>query len=76
MPRKQSPLPPGETLRAYRESQGWSQSGLAARLGCRKSLVSDVECGTRTPSLEWWHKTATTIGLDPSKLDKRLASNA
>lgn len=76
MSRKSTGAAPGETLRAYRESQGWSQSDLAARLGCRKSMVSDVECGTRTPTLEWWHKTATAIGLDPSTLDKRLASTA
>ena len=41
-----------ERLRALRESRGYSQKGLAKRLGCSPSLISSYETGERSPSLQ------------------------
>ena len=38
-----------ERLRALRESRGYSQKGLAKRLGCSPSLISSYETGERSP---------------------------
>ena len=38
-----------ERLRALRESRGYSQKGLAKRLGCSPSLISSYKTGERSP---------------------------
>lgn len=39
---------PFERLRAARERAGWSQRELAARLGCHRSTVGQLEAGITT----------------------------
>ncbi len=41
----------GTEVARRREEQGWSQTGLAAMVGCDRSAVSRWESGRRLPSL-------------------------
>ena len=52
-----------ERLRALRESRGYSQKGLAKRLGCSPSLISSYETGERSPSLQNLGELADCFGV-------------
>lgn len=51
-----------EQLRAWRKSRGWSQVVLADKLLCSDSLVSGVETGDKTPTLEFAIKCDEAFG--------------
>ena len=52
-----------ERLRILRESRGYSQKGLAKRLGCSPSLISSYETGERSPSLQNLGELADCFGV-------------
>ena len=53
-----------ERLRALRESRGYSQKGLAKRLGCSPSLIFILsETGERSPSLQNLGELADCFGV-------------
>lgn len=64
---------PGWRFRMARSRSGLSQGQLAARLRCRASYVSDLECGRRHATLEWLWDAALAMSVNPADLDDRLA---
>lgn len=50
-----------ERLRALRESRGYSQKGLAKRLGCSPSLISSYETGSAAPACRIWESWRTAL---------------
>lgn len=61
-----------ERLRALRESRGYSQKGLAKRLGCSPSLISSYETGERSPSLQNLGELADCFGVTADYLLGRI----
>lgn len=41
-----------ENIRFFRKQAGLTQEELAARFGCRKTLISNYEIGRNTPDIE------------------------
>lgn len=58
----------GENVRYYRKLKGMTQEQLAAEAGMERSYVSDLERGTRNPSVLALGRLADALGVDPSKL--------
>lgn len=66
---------PGPRFRDLRIRDGLTQAQVAEILGKGQVYISQVESGTRVPSLGWLFKVAEAMGWDPHELDPRLASN-
>lgn len=64
-----------ERLRILRESRGYSQKGLAKRLGCSSSLISSYETGERSPSLQNLGELADCFGVTADYLRDALRRN-
>jgi transcriptional regulator with XRE-family HTH domain len=65
---KGKPIPKfAEMVRTARESAGISQAQLAKLCGCGNSAISDIERGTRAPSLDLAARIADALKL-PTKL--------
>ena len=58
----------GKRVRALRREAGLSQEELAFRAGMKRSYVSDLERGTRNPSVRALHRLATGLSVPPAKL--------
>jgi transcriptional regulator with XRE-family HTH domain len=58
----------GHRIRATRETRGWTQSDLAARLGRTQTAVSYWESGRRAPSLDDLVDLARTLGVASADL--------
>lgn len=58
----------GENVRYYRKLKGMTQEQLAADAGMERSYVSDLERGTRNPSVLALGRLAAALKLAPSKL--------
>ena len=58
----------GENVRHYRKLKGMTQEQLAADAGLERSYVSDLERGTRNPSVLALGRLALALDLVPSKL--------
>ena len=58
----------GKTLRALRESRGFSQAELARRAGLGKSQVSRYERGKELPQLVSLEKLLGALGAEPLTL--------
>lgn len=58
----------GRRLRKVRESRGWSQERLAAKVGLDRSYVGGVERGERNISLENICKLAAALDVKPVEL--------
>ncbi len=58
----------GENVRYYRKLKGMTQEQLAADAGMERSYVSDLERGTRSPSVLALGRLAAALELSPSKL--------
>ena len=50
-------------LKELRTAQGWSQDVTAAKLGCSKSFLSEVENGKKNMSHPMMEATASLFGL-------------
>lgn len=61
----------GIAVRQSRESQGWSQEGLAERSDLNRSYVGEIERGRVIASLLTVEKLAVALQLSPSSLVKR-----
>jgi transcriptional regulator with XRE-family HTH domain len=60
----------GELVRRRREEFGLSQRDLAAQVGIDHSYVSDIERGTRFPSIELLPVLATSLGIGLSEFQQ------
>lgn len=58
----------GRNVREARRRAGMSQEQLAFEAGMKRSYVSDLERGTRNPSLKAIGRLAGALGLDPAEL--------
>lgn len=58
----------GENVRYYRKLKGMTQEQLAADAGMERSYVSDLERGTRSPSVMALGRLVAALDLVPSKL--------
>lgn len=64
----------GENVRHYRKLKGMTQEQLAAEAGMERSYVSDLERGTRNPSVLALGRLADALQVAPSKLLEALDS--
>jgi transcriptional regulator with XRE-family HTH domain len=60
----------GRNVREARQRAGMSQEQLAFEAGMKRSYVSDLERGTRNPSLKAIGRLASALGIPPHELLK------
>jgi transcriptional regulator with XRE-family HTH domain len=58
----------GRNVRAWRKRRGMSQEDLAAEAGMKRSYVSDMERGTRNPTIKALARLALALTVDPEEL--------
>ncbi|MGV9005939.1 MAG: helix-turn-helix domain-containing protein [Brevundimonas sp.] len=58
----------GKNVRAIRTEIGLSQEELAFRAGLKRSYLSDLERGTRNPTVRALGRIADALGVAPSRL--------
>lgn len=58
----------GENVRHYRKLKGLTQEQLAVAAGMERSYVSDLERGTRNPSVVALGRLAHALELEPKLL--------
>lgn len=58
----------GANVRRHRRLKGLSQERLALDAGMERSYVSDLERGTRNPSVRALGRLAEALGVEPSLL--------
>lgn len=58
----------GVNVRRFRKLKGMSQEQLALEAGMERSYVSDLERGTRNPSVRALGRLANALGVLPSAL--------
>ena len=58
----------GRNVRELRRQKGVSQEELAHEAGMKRSYVSDVERGTRNPSVRALGRLATALDVPPARL--------
>jgi len=58
----------GANVRRYRKLAGMSQEELSLESGMKRSYVSDLERGTRNPSVRALGRLADALGVEPSEL--------
>jgi transcriptional regulator with XRE-family HTH domain len=58
----------GLNVREARESRGLTQEDLEGMTGLRRSYISDLERGTRNPSIRALERIAAALGVLPSDL--------
>jgi transcriptional regulator with XRE-family HTH domain len=58
----------GRNVRAARLSKGLSQEQLAFEADMKRSYVSDLERGTRNPSIKALARLAAALGVEPGAL--------
>jgi transcriptional regulator with XRE-family HTH domain len=58
----------GRNVRRLREEAGLSQEQLAFEAGMKRSYLSDLERGTRNPSVRALGRLAVTLSVSPSQL--------
>ncbi len=61
----------GANVRRYRKLAGMSQEELALESGMKRSYVSDLERGTRNPSVRALGRLAAALKVEPSVLLER-----
>ena len=61
----------GVNVRRYRKLKGMSQERLALDAGMERSYVSDLERGTRNPSVRALGRLAKALGIEASNLLER-----
>jgi transcriptional regulator with XRE-family HTH domain len=65
----------GENVRRLRKTKGISQEELALDAGMKRSYLSDLERGTRNPSVRALGRLAEALGVEPEQLLKPVRSN-
>ena len=58
----------GENVRHHRKLKGLSQERLALDAGMERSYVSDLERGTRNPSVRALGRLAEALNVEPNTL--------
>ena len=58
----------GVNVRHHRKLKGMSQERLALDAGMERSYVSDLERGTRNPSVRVVGRLAEALGVEPDRL--------
>jgi transcriptional regulator with XRE-family HTH domain len=66
----------GAMLRKLREERGLSQEQLAFETGVHRTFVSQLERGLKTPSLATLFKLAAALGIEPSKMIRKLEAQS
>lgn len=61
----------GMNVRRHRKLKGLSQEKLALEAGVERSYVSDLERGTRNPSVRLLGRLAVALGVEPAALLER-----
>jgi len=61
----------GENVRRYRKLAGMSQEELSLQAEMKRSYVSDLERGTRNPSVRALGRLAEALKVEPHKLLER-----
>lgn len=61
----------GRNVRDWRKRRCLSQEELALEAGMKRSYVSDVERGTRNPSVKALERLARALQIDPVELVRR-----
>ena len=61
----------GANVRRYRKLAGMSQEELSLESGMKRSYVSDLERGTRNPSVRALGRLAEALKVEPHALLKR-----
>ena len=65
----------GVNVRHHRKLKGLTQEELALEAGMERSYVSDLERGTRNPSVSALGRLAKALGIQPHELLLRSAQN-
>lgn len=58
----------GQNVKRERIAKGLSQDELAVQANMRRSYLSDLERGTRNPSIQVLGRLAAALGIEPSDL--------
>ena len=58
----------GANVRRYRKLKGMTQEQLAHEVGMERSYISDLERGTRNPSVHALGRLAEALSVDPAAL--------
>jgi transcriptional regulator with XRE-family HTH domain len=58
----------GNNVRRLRTAKGLSQEELALEAGMKRSYVSDLERGTRNPTVKALGRLAAALDVDPAEL--------
>lgn len=58
----------GANVRHHRKLKGMSQEELGLEAGMERSYVSDLERGTRNPSVRALGRLADALGIEPHEL--------
>lgn len=61
----------GQNVRAHRKARGMSQEQLALDAGMKRAYLSDLERGTRNPSIRALERLAIALGVEPADLVRR-----
>lgn len=64
----------GENVRRLRVAKGISQEALAWEAGMKRSYLSDLERGTRNPTVRALGRLAAALGTQPADLLKKPPS--
>lgn len=60
----------GQSVRRWRIERGLSQEDLALEAGMKRSYLSDLERGTRNPTIRALGRLATALEIEPRELLK------
>ena len=58
----------GANVRRYRKQRGMTQEQLALEVGMERSYISDLERGTRNPSVRALGRLAEALSVSPMQL--------
>lgn len=58
----------GANIRRYRKLKGMTQEELAHEVGMERSYISDLERGTRNPSVRALGRLAEALSISPKQL--------
>lgn len=61
----------GQNVRAHRKARGMSQEQLALDAGMKRAYLSDLERGTRNPSIRALERLALALGVEPAELVRK-----